>query len=103
MLVGLAIGEFISFVIFFTSLGKDVTRGYAVVVDLIFAMVVPIVMMIALAWNPAPVMEARLTLLLVGSLAVGVQICLELYRNTKLRNVLFEIVQRAQGGSSFRT
>jgi hypothetical protein len=103
MLVGLAIGELISFVVFFTSLGKDVTRGYAVAVDLIFAMAVPVVMVIALAWNPAPVLGVRLTLLLVGSLAVGFQIYLEFYRNAKLRNVLFAIFQRAQGRSSFHT
>jgi hypothetical protein len=91
MLVGIAIGEFISFTIFFTSLERATTRGSTVLIDLVAALATPTVMAAALAWNPAATAQARGILFLIGVMAVCAQLSFEFYRNIKFRNVLFSV------------
>lgn len=88
ILVGIAIGELASCTIFFTTLGKAVTRGRHAVADLVSAVAVPAVMAAALAWKPYPTWDTRGMLLLIGMLAVLAQLSLELYRNSSFRSVV---------------
>ena len=88
MLIGIAIGELTSFTVFFTTLGKAVTRGRHVVADLVRVIAVPAVMAAALAWKPYPTSDTRGMLLLIGMLAVLAQLSLELYRNSRFRTVV---------------
>jgi hypothetical protein len=91
MLVGIAIGEFISFTIFFTSLEKATTRGSTVLIDLVAAFATPTVMAAALAWNPAITGQARGILFLIGVIAVCAQLSFEFYRNIKFRKLFFSV------------
>jgi O-antigen/teichoic acid export membrane protein len=100
MLVGIAIGEFISFTILFTLLEGTLIRGATVLIDLAAALATPIVMAAALAWNPAVTWQARGSLVLIGVIAVCAQISFEFYRNTKFRNLLLEVGERFQRRSS---
>ena len=102
MLVGIAIGEFISFTIFFVSLERAVTRGSTVLIDLVAAFATPAVMAAALAWNPAVTWQSRGILFLIGVIAVCAQISFELFRNIKFRNVLFEVGEQFQVGGPSR-
>ena len=94
MLIGIAIGEFISFTIFFTSLEKAITRG--LLIDLVTAFAVPAAMAAALAWNPAVTWRARGILFLIGLIAVSAQLSFEFYRNIKFRSVLFKVGDQSQ-------
>jgi len=102
MLVGIAIGEFVSFTIFFVSLERTVTRGSTVLIDLVAAFATPAVMAAALAWNPAVTWQSRGILCLIGVIAVCTQLSFELFRNTKFRNVLFEVGEQFQVGGPSR-
>ncbi|MCG2645409.1 MULTISPECIES: oligosaccharide flippase family protein [Bradyrhizobium] len=90
MLVGIAIGEFISFLVFFTSLGdKQFPREPAVVVrDVISAIFVPATLAALLALDPAPTWPARGMLFLLGLGLIVSQVWLELYTNRSLREAL---------------
>jgi O-antigen/teichoic acid export membrane protein len=88
MLVGIVIGEFISFTIFFTSLERATTRGSTASIDVVAALATPAVMAAALAWSPVVTGQARGILFLIGVIAVCAQLSFELYRNVKFRNLL---------------
>jgi hypothetical protein len=102
MLVGIAIGEFISFTIFFVSLERAVTRGSTVLIDLVAAFATPAVMAAALAWNPAVTWQSRGILFLIGVIAVCAQLSFEFFRNIKFRNLLFEVGEQFQVGGPSR-
>jgi O-antigen/teichoic acid export membrane protein len=100
MLIGIAIGEFISFTIFFTSLERVTTRGSTVLIDLVAAFATPTVMAAALAWDPDVTGQARGTLLLIGVIAVCAQLSFEFYRNIKFRNLFFSVPIVLQGSET---
>jgi O-antigen/teichoic acid export membrane protein len=91
MLIGIAIGESISFIIFFTLLEEAADRGSMVPIDLATAVVVPTVMVAALAWNPAMTWQARGILFIIGLMAISAQLSFELHRNRKFRNLFFRV------------
>jgi O-antigen/teichoic acid export membrane protein len=92
MLVGIAIGEFISFTVFFTFSEEATKRCSMVLIDLAAAVLAPIALVSALAWNPQITWQARDVLFVVGSIIVITQLAFELKRNQKFR-ALFAIVR----------
>jgi len=88
MLVGVAVGEFLSFIAFFTTLGSAVTRGWRVLGDLASAISAPAIMAAALAFDAVPTWRERAVLLVIAMVTVAVQLSLELYRNTEFRKVV---------------
>ena len=90
MLVGIAIGEFMSFMIFFASLGdKRSPRGPALVMrDVMSAIFVPATLAALLALDPAPTWPARGMLFLLGLGLIASQVWLELHTNRSLRGAL---------------
>jgi len=90
MLIGIAIGEFLSFTIFF-ALSEEAIRRGMVVVDLTIAIVVPAVMVVALAWNPVSTWQARGILFIIGLVAISAQLTFEFRRNKKFGELLFKL------------
>jgi O-antigen/teichoic acid export membrane protein len=88
MLGGIAIGEFASCTLFFTTLGRSISQGRHALSDLVRAVAVPTLMAAELALNPYPTLGARGMLLLTGILAVLIQLALELFRSRKLRAIV---------------
>lgn len=92
MLFGLAVGDFISCIMFFISVRKIEGHEAAIAGDLLSGFIVPAFMAIALALNPAVTWEARGILLGAGCLAVCAQLYIEVLRNEKMRAILMELV-----------
>jgi hypothetical protein len=97
MLIGIAIGEFISFIIFFSSLARFLTPGTAVLVDLTAAFAVPALMAVALAANPAATWHARGIIFLIGLIALSAELSFEFYRNSKFRALISRVGDQSQG------
>jgi NhaP-type Na+/H+ and K+/H+ antiporter len=90
MLIGIAIGEAISFTVFFTLSEKAIKRRSMVLIDLAAAVLAPIALVLALAWSPQITWQAREILFVLGSIIVVAQLAFELNRNRKFR-ALFSI------------
>lgn len=91
MLFGIVVGELIAFTLFFTTLGKAVTRAGSIFADLMTCMSAPVVISVALAWFPEPTWRSRGLVLLIGLVAVASQLYVELHRNAKFRAVFAEM------------
>jgi O-antigen/teichoic acid export membrane protein len=86
MLFGIAIGEMIAGTLFFTLLDPAVRRSGNVIADLLASALVPVLISIALAWNPDRSWTARGSLLLIGLIAFAGQLYIELHRSHGLRS-----------------
>lgn len=87
MLIGIAIGELISFTLFFALLEKARRSSFGVI-DFAAAITVPMILAAVLAWNPEVAWASRSILLGIGILAIGIQAVFELHRNQKFRDLL---------------
>jgi O-antigen/teichoic acid export membrane protein len=87
MLIGIAIGEVISFTIFFVLAEERTVRGSAFMIDFATALAIPAVMTAALAWKPTITWHAREILFIVGVIAISAQCTFEMYRNKEFRNL----------------
>jgi O-antigen/teichoic acid export membrane protein len=92
MLLGIAMGDFISCIIFFMQVRAVVARGGSLSGDLLSGLMVPAVMGFVLTLNPAATWEARAILLGVGCVAVSAQLYFEVLRNERLRGIILEVV-----------
>jgi O-antigen/teichoic acid export membrane protein len=90
MLIGIAIGEAISFTISFSLLEESIARGSKLLNDLATAATAPIVLVAALAWYPEIAWHAREMLVIVGLLTVSAQLAYELRQNRKFRGLFFK-------------
>ena len=91
MLMGIAIGEFISLVLFFALSDETAARGLQVLVDLARALTASTVVLIALSLgHPSPTWEARMIIFGIGLLAVAIQVAFELRRNEGFRDLIFK-------------
>ena len=91
MLFGIVVGELIAFMLFFATLEPAARPVRRVVADLASALAVPFAISAALTCYPDPTWPARSILCLVGLIVVGVQLYVELRRNSRLRDVIAEL------------
>ena len=91
MLIGIAIGECISFTIFLTSSEEAKTRGSMVLFDMATAVAAPAAMASALAWDSVITWQARQTLFIIGLIIISAQMAFEFHRNKKFRGLLFKV------------
>jgi O-antigen/teichoic acid export membrane protein len=88
MLIGITIGELISFTLFFAFLERARRRSSFNFLDFAAAIAVPIAFAAVLAWRPEVTLQSRSILLGAGIVAIGAQIVFELHKNRKFRDLL---------------
>ena len=91
-LVGLAVGDFLSFLLFLISARAVAARLSGLAADLLCALSIPVLMALNLTLSPAPTWQSRGILLAVGCVGVCVLLYFEALRNIRLRNIIFELV-----------
>jgi len=80
MLLGILIGDVVAFVLFFgVAYRRTAPRRSEIVIDLAIAFVAPMLIVAALAWNPAHTWKARSLLFGIGLFAVCMQIAAQTY------------------------
>jgi hypothetical protein len=88
LLLGVLIGDLISFILFFVSTGRIVGRGCAGYVESLVGLAALLLIVGALSYAPSFTWQARGAVLGVGLLAVGAQCAFEFYKNTRLRDLM---------------
>jgi hypothetical protein len=80
MLLGLLIGDVIAFVLFFgVAYKRTAPRRFEFSIGLAIALVAPMLIIAALAWNPAQSLKARGLIFGIGLLALCMQIAVQTY------------------------
>jgi PST family polysaccharide transporter len=87
MLLGIAIGEAISFTFFLTLCEEATKRGSKAMIDLATTIAAPILLAAGLAWSPDITWHARGSLFFMGLMVVIAQLSFELFKNRELRDL----------------